>query len=1604
MSRIAWERQRRATTKRVSYNETDMWTQSLKQGSSDSSSDTPPAKRRNQTRNSRSKKKEESYSSESEEEDEYSSSSEEERPLPSKRIPKQRRFSSDDEKPKKKPKPKPKKKPVVESSYDDEYDEEYEYEDVVQAILGMKDEFEEDDRTDTAGEEDDEKKEKLYYVKFAGKSYIHCKYMKQEEIEELEGGDAALSRFNKRMSNQILGHSLSIPNLLTVDEVGINSDWYEIDRILDDANDHGRQEYLVKWKSMEYSEATWEGEDDVKDKSKIEAYFQRLEHSNPTKIPARWKHPGKDAYHPIETPPKSNSGQDELRDYQLEGLNWLRFCWYMRRNNILADEMGLGKTAQMVSMLNALAVEQNITGPFLVVAPLSTLPQWKMEIERWTHLNCVIFHGNKESREMIINTEFHVLDDKGRLRDNRVQFDVVITNYDIFRTEFKALSAIQWRYLVADEGHKLKNYKGKIYGLMEQLEFEHCTLLTGTPIQNNLVELWSLLHFLHPDKFDDVDEFMTKYDMTDRDQVKEIQKVMESYMLRRKKGDVEKAILPKEETIISVELTRIQKTFYRAFLHENAGTLLKQITGASSISLQNLMMQLRKVCNHPFLIYGAEDGIVKDMAGDAKYEGKTRREIRKRAVVDSSGKMILIDKLLPKLREDGHKVLIFSQMVRILDIIEDYLHIRGYTYERLDGGSSENERQAAIDRFKKEDRFVFLLSTKAGGIGINLTAADTVIIYDSDWNPQNDIQAQARCHRIGQTQTVKVYRLITRGTYESEMFDRASKKLGLDHVVLDGGEMSKNEMKPDEIEHMLRNGAYGLFNDDDSELDQFCAADIDQILKHRATLYHEDVVSGGGSVFAKATFKAEDEDLDMNSKDFWQQVLPKARSTDNLGDSLIRKCRQESTMKTQKDTTDPRKIMKDLVDRGFKGGASESRIVTIAISLYRPDDKAAVVAIHQVLRGNRPMLEDGEEEEEDEKIEVDDPVKVFGELTFTVEPRAKKIVERVAFFARLDRALYFVQRESITWPLLQPVWEDPAAEYSLMMGIHRYGLADLMQSIDDPELGLKDTQPLTAGVIEKRVFNLIEEIEKQFDPRKVRPPNNFEPMAPAKWKELHPQLLARTELGDHELLSLVQAMSFLGVPLRGDGEYDWGKLKEVANLSCVTTETVRKAGTKIYEMVQSLDEDKKGEEKKADEDDKEEKEEDKAKDERDEEKGDEEVIHIDVERFPELASLEENMKPRDIKKLKTTLSEMETIYDFIANNNPRKWELVKEAPKNEHLPAWWGYEEDRGLIMALAEYGILLVCSWMVDPDLPFRQKIPAEYLEQIEKMAAQEKKRQKGIKPPKELEEFSYITKERPRVFRALAVIEFVNKSLKRKTKHSRPKKSQSEYLFKMRGLRVISYGTPRAEPEFRHREIFYPVGYCVERGYKPKSQGPEGAMVFYKCEITEQDGHPVFTITSMQDPEKKYEDTTLVGAWKQLQEALGCEVHPRRQTKNSHHFFGLLQPEVREKLDEMTKDIPPLATSEPKPKSTKSKAKSLTSQIVPFTLKIQEMPWVVTPRKKREPQSPKVSISIAPAVQNTMTPVVLQNVLPSPPAPVPIPVVPVQVQPPAQPEPQNE
>uniref|UniRef100_A0A8C3G7H4 Chromodomain helicase DNA binding protein 6 n=1 Tax=Cyclopterus lumpus TaxID=8103 RepID=A0A8C3G7H4_CYCLU len=696
-------------------------------------------------------------------------------------------------------------------------------------------------------------------------SYLHCKWATMEELEKDPRIQQKIKRF--RTKHQ-MKHLFTEP-----DEDLFNPDYLEVDRVLEVAvttdTETGEEvtHYLVKWCSLSYEEATWELQEDL-DPEKIKE-FEGIQ-----KLPPDLRHMVK-KWHKLDHSKDYRNG-NQLREYQLEGMNWLLFNWYNRKNCILADEMGLGKTIQSITFLYEIFT-MGIRGPFLIIAPLSTITNWEREFRMWTNLNVIVYHGSQISRQMILQYEMFYRDPQGNTMPGVLKFQGLITTFEMIMADCPELRKLHWRCVVIDEAHRLKNRNCKLLEGLKLMNLEHKVLLTGTPLQNSVEELFSLLNFLEPLQFPSESTFLEEFgDLKTDEQVKKLQAILKPMMLRRLKDDVEKNLAPKEETIIEVELTNIQKKYYRAILEKNFSFLSRGAHQHNMPNLINTMMELRKCCNHPYLITGAEEKILE---GFRKYHSPDALDFQLQAMIQAAGKLVLIDKLLPKLLSGGHKVLVFSQMVRCLDIMEDYLIQRRYTYERIDGRVRGNMRQAAIDRFCKpdSDRFVFLLCTRAGGLGINLTAADTCIIFDSDWNPQNDLQAQARCHRIGQSKAVKVYRLITRNSYEREMFDKASLKLGLDKAVLQdinrkGSLNGVQQLSKLEVEDLLKKGAYGALMDEEDEGSKFCEEDIDQILQRRTqtiTIQTE----GKGSTFAKASFISSGNrtDISLDDPNFWQK-------------------------------------------------------------------------------------------------------------------------------------------------------------------------------------------------------------------------------------------------------------------------------------------------------------------------------------------------------------------------------------------------------------------------------------------------------------------------------------------------------------------------------------------------------------------------------------------------------------------------------------------------------------------------------------------------------------------------------------------------------------
>jgi SWI/SNF-related matrix-associated actin-dependent regulator of chromatin subfamily A member 5 len=484
-----------------------------------------------------------------------------------------------------------------------------------------------------------------------------------------------------------------------------------------------------------------------------------------------------------------------MRDYQVAGLNWLISLHENGISGILADEMGLGKTLQTISFLGYLRHIMGITGPHLITVPKSTLDNWKREFAKWTpEVNVLVLQGAKEERHQLIND---------RLIDEN--FDVCVTSYEMILREKAHLKKFAWEYIIIDEAHRIKNEESSLAQVIRLFNSRNRLLITGTPLQNNLHELWALLNFLLPDVFGDSEAFDQWFSGQDRDQdtvVQQLHRVLRPFLLRRVKSDVEKSLLPKKEVNLYIGMSEMQVKWYQKILEKD----IDAVNGAggkreSKTRLLNIVMQLRKCCNHPYLFEGAEPG--------PPYTTDEH-------LVYNAGKMLVLDKLLKRLQTQGSRVLIFSQMSRLLDILEDYCVFRQYKYCRIDGGTAHEDRIAAIDDYNKpgSEKFVFLLTTRAGGLGINLTTADIVVLYDSDWNPQADLQAMDRAHRIGQTKQVVVYRFVTDNAIEEKVLERAAQKLRLDQLVIQQGRAqiaAKAAANKDELLSMIQHGAEKVF-------------------------------------------------------------------------------------------------------------------------------------------------------------------------------------------------------------------------------------------------------------------------------------------------------------------------------------------------------------------------------------------------------------------------------------------------------------------------------------------------------------------------------------------------------------------------------------------------------------------------------------------------------------------------------------------------------------------------------------------------------------------------------------------------------------------------
>ncbi|SPO00505.1 probable component of SWI/SNF global transcription activator complex [Cephalotrichum gorgonifer] len=521
-----------------------------------------------------------------------------------------------------------------------------------------------------------------------------------------------------------------------------------------------------------------------------------------------------------------------LKEYQIKGLQWMLSLYNNNLNGILADEMGLGKTIQTISLITYLIEKKQQMGPYLVIVPLSTLTNWNLEFEKWApSIARIVYKGPPNVRKQ----------QQEKIRQGR--FQVLLTTYEYIIKDRPILSKIKWFHMIIDEGHRMKNTQSKLTATIQNYYSTRFRLiLTGTPLQNNLGELWAMLNFVLPNIFKSATTFdewfntpfantgsQDKMDLTEEEQIlviRRLHKVLRPFLLRRLKKDVEKDLPDKTEKVIKCKFSSLQ-----AKLHKQMATHNKLIfsdgkggkTGARGLS--NMIMQLRKLCNHPFVFDEVENLMnPHNVSNDMLWR--------------TAGKFELLDRILPKYAATGHRVLMFFQMTAIMDIMEDYLRYRKMEYLRLDGTTKADDRSDLLRLFNEPNSKydVFLLSTRAGGLGLNLQTADTVIIYDSDWNPHQDLQAQDRAHRIGQKNEVRILRLVSSNSVEERILERARFKLDMDGKIIQAGKFDNKSSETDrdamlrtllETAELAESGEQEEMNDD--ELNMILARNDDEL-------------------------------------------------------------------------------------------------------------------------------------------------------------------------------------------------------------------------------------------------------------------------------------------------------------------------------------------------------------------------------------------------------------------------------------------------------------------------------------------------------------------------------------------------------------------------------------------------------------------------------------------------------------------------------------------------------------------------------------------------------------------------------------------------------
>ena len=1296
-----------------------------------------------------------------------------------------------------------------------------------------------------------DKNEKVkFYAKYGDAAYIHCEWLDKEEVLSHEGGAQSLQEFMKAKKSHPLIRSICIPNLLVLDNSELDPMWYKLERIIDESNDDDKFEYLVKWRGLDYEQNTWEGNNFVDSKNQVERYQERLKAPNNRKLPSRYKRPSKDQFKPITKLDTSSTGI-VLKQEFIEPINHIVYNYFDDKNIIHCDRSPIQQRYQICVALDELTNQANFNGPILLLTNEQNMQIWKDQFEEWTGFNAIIFDQNKLSQKSIIETEFTVVDDNGRNVDSKIQADIIITSFEIFKNKHThgLFTDIDFRVFIIDLAYHHPDIS-ILDPHFRDIKSEFKILCLNEPVLSNVINNRDYFIFIAQNIFKKLDNASNE----------ELCNIANPYVV-----EVHEIYQLSNYRMIEVDPSSQQIAL--------ATNLISKMTKFAKYSdynaLRHVLHILRLISDHPILY---------------KY-----RQLSLENIINYSGKFVFLNKILSAKTAAKKKFLIFSEVPDCLDLVEILLSEYELQYMRVSAIDTDNQFDNIIDSFDESiEHNVLLFNSHNSARMIDTSIFDTIILLDDD---TFKLRASPRAH---------IYHLVTRGFPDESLYCR---NLCYDDSVKYVVSMDGPYPVPDKALYtIIMASMHKLKQISLSEINVFNNRTYDDIIRMSTrnnvgnrtipitcqwneyltpTPYPSSIKELVASIHAIGIRGRPDVyQIIKIAYSFFNSITPFEKRVLKTALSKVAKLDQKPPdeyefIKEQATAVVYDALLYLRLQRALYLVTEVGIFPDIELSFPSQTETKASHTTDSSSSSVSPMIL--------QHYEILYTFYMGGSTysitiikhknySYTIRDIGELVQLVVSLLERIEKVyenddpdfLDFVpmtpERYSIYYPEILKIREEAEIKYQEYLMMREGKIIEK----DKPKEIEQESKP----VIKKEETKTKEE---QKPPQKEETEEQPKPSVNKEKKETTENYFTDYPLIQKTPLTIPQIVynSVLenGIPLDNEDDKQWDDLIEKTKIKCDKKRLKKIVSEFINTSIQALGE----------------------------------HADIDLSQNTYLRQFGTKFSLDNAREFLSTVRIMSTIQSCVNHFKGDRSNLFKKIPEDSDMPEWWTSDHTKNLLTAISENGTCTFFKWIVDKKYNFYNNIPSSILESFQAAADIEESGNYLTQDnyPLELGDFAKLSNRKWRMNKCVTFSLNVTNAIFQKKKVNIPKNMQqsgTKYLLEpSEKLKIISFGQINKEPAFNSQYCPFPIGFISER----QCRNRDGVTRWYRCEIEQQSSVPIFSVTLIKDPSLVFYGNTPREAWK------NCEQYWKKDNSKiaGLWLFGLVNSHVLDVFSQMIK-----------------------------------------------------------------------------------------------------